>query len=300
MGGRARIPELPEWAAQAVGDYLRRLGDERNLSSHTVDAYRRDLAQFLAYCDRAGLAGLGSVDRRLVRRYLAYLDTRGYARRSVARKASAVRSFLADAVRRGRLAANPAELMTQPRRPRSLPRALPQSLVRSLLEEIGGEEPSDLRDRALLEVLYATGLRVGELASLRMADVARGQFLRVTGKGGRTREVPVGDPARTALDSYLGWARPRLAGPGAGDALWVGRQGGPLGPRGIRRVVRRRAETFPHALRHSFATHLLEGGADLRAVQEMLGHVELATTQIYTSITRDHLKATYDRSHPRA
>ncbi|MGH9166718.1 MAG: tyrosine recombinase XerC [Acidimicrobiia bacterium] len=300
MGGRARIPELPEWAAQAVGDYLRRLGDERNLSPHTVDAYRRDLAQFLAYCDRAGLTGLGPVNRRLVRRYLAYLDTRGYARRSVARKASAVRSFLGDAVRRGRLAANPAELVAQPRLPRSLPRALPQSQVRSLLEQVDGKEPSDVRDRALLELLYATGLRVGELASLRTADVGRGRFLRVTGKGGRSREVPVGEPARRALDRYLGWARPRLAGPEAGDALWVGRQGGPLGARGMRRVVRRRAQTFPHALRHSFATHLLEGGADLRAVQEMLGHIELATTQIYTSITRDHLKATYDRSHPRA
>jgi site-specific recombinase XerD len=300
MGGRARIPELPAWAAQAVDDYLRRLGDERNLSSHTVEAYRRDLAQFLAYCDRAGLTSLDSVNRRLVRRYLAYLDTRGYARRSVARKASAVRSFLGDAVRRGRLSVNPAGLVGQPRRPGSLPRALPQSLVRSVLEQLDGEEPSDLRDRALLEVLYATGLRVGELASLRTADVGRGHFLRVTGKGGRSREVPVGDPARTALATYVRGARPRLAGPRAGDALWVGRQGGPLGARGIRRVVRRRAETFPHALRHSFATHLLEGGADLRAVQEMLGHIELATTQIYTSITRDHLKATYERSHPRA
>ncbi|MDR9451752.1 MAG: tyrosine-type recombinase/integrase, partial [Acidimicrobiia bacterium] len=152
----------------------------------------------------------------------------------------------------------------------------------------------------ILEVLYATGVRVSELAGLRVDEVRDREFVRVTGKGNRERTVPLGRPARQAVDRYLVAGRPRLAGPAAGRSLWVGVRGGPLGPRGIRRMVRTRSATFPHAFRHSFATHLLEGGADLRAVQELLGHVELASTQIYTAVTRDHLKATYERSHPRA
>ncbi|MDP8958746.1 MAG: tyrosine-type recombinase/integrase [Actinomycetota bacterium] len=298
--GVAAIPELPAWAEDDVVDYLRRLADERRLSPHSVAAYHRDLAQFLAFCHRAGLQSLEEVDRRLARRYLAHLDTRGYARRSVGRKAAAVAAFFADAVRRQRLPDNPAAAVGRPRPPRTLPKALPRHAVEALFESLEGQEPADLRDLALLELLYATGLRVSELATLRVDDVSRGDFLRVTGKGGRARAVPVGRPAREALERYLQLARPRLAGPAVGDALWVGGRGGPLGVRGIRHAVRRRAGTFPHALRHSFATHLLEGGADLRAVQELLGHVELATTQLYTSVTRDHLKATYERSHPRA
>jgi integrase/recombinase XerC len=157
-----------------------------------------------------------------------------------------------------------------------------------------------LRDRALLEFLYATGVRVSELADLRIGNVHDQEFVRISGKGSRQRAVPLGRPAREAVGRYLAAGRPRLAGPASGDSLWVGVRGGPMGARTIRRVVRNRAATFPHAFRHSFATHLLEGGADLRAVQELLGHVELATTQIYTAVTRDHLKATYERSHPRA
>jgi integrase/recombinase XerC len=162
-----------------------------------------------------------------------------------------------------------------------------------------GEKPLDLRDRAILEVLYASGMRVSELASLRVNDVGS-DMLRVVGKGSKTRVVPLGRAARQALDAYVAKGRPRLIRDGAGEALWVGVRGGPLGTRGLRRVVQKRLGTFPHALRHSFATHLLEGGADLRTVQELLGHVELATTQIYTSVSRRHLKSTYERSHPRA
>jgi len=234
----------------------------------------------------------------VVRRFLAHLDTRGYARRSVARKASAVRTFLEDAARRGVIPANPAAGVPQPRRPRTLPRALPAPLLGRLLDGLGGEDPLALRDRALLELLYGTGLRVSEVAALEV-NAASGPFVRVLGKGARERAVPLGRKAREALDAYLRAGRPRLARAGE-TALWVGARGGALGPRGIRRVVRSRLGTFPHALRHSFATHLLEGGADLRAVQELLGHANLATTQIYTAVTREHLKATYDRSHPRA
>ncbi len=143
-------------------------------------------------------------------------------------------------------------------------------------------------------------MRVSELAAMTTRDIGKGHFITVHGKGNTERAVPVGDQARRATATYLQRARPVLAGPASGDALWVGVRGGPLDPRGIRRVVKNRLGTFPHALRHSYATHLLEGGADLRSVQDLLGHSELATTQIYTAITREHLKKTYERSHPRA
>jgi integrase/recombinase XerC len=156
-----------------------------------------------------------------------------------------------------------------------------------------------MRDRALIEMLYATGIRITELTSLTIEDADR-EMLTVVGKGEKTRRIPVGRPARDAVRRYVEEGRPRLAGSGAGEALWVGARGAPLGQRGVRRVVKSRLAAFPHALRHSFATHLLEGGADLRAVQDLLGHTDLATTQIYTAITREHLRGTYDRSHPRA
>ena len=296
----AAIPESPSWASPALDGYLARLEAERGLSFNTVAAYRRDLAQFFDYADRAGISSLKSVDRRLVRRFLAFLSTRHYARRSVARKASAVRSFFDDAAKRGLVEASPVAAMGQPKRPGTLPRALPAKTLGSLLDAVDGEEPVDLRDRALLELLYATGLRVAELAQLTLTDLRDGDFIRVVGKGDKERVVPVGKAARRALDAYLARGRPELAGPHSDSAVFVGVRGAALDSRGMRRVVRKRLGTFPHALRHSFATHLLERGADLRAVQELLGHAELASTQIYTSVTREHLKATYDRSHPRA
>lgn len=296
----AKIPPPPAWAESVVAEYLSFKAAQRGASVHTIDAYRRDLAQFLAFCDRAGVQKVADVDRKLVRRYLAYLDTLGYARRSVARKASAVRAFLGELTRRGELPLNPAEQVARPKLPKSLPSSLPQRSVRGVLESIDGDEPIEVRDRAVLEVLYAAGLRVAELASLRVSDVEDRDVIRVTGKGDRERIVPLGDPAIRAIARYLKWSRPALNVNSAEKALWIGARGGPLDARGIRRIVRQRAGTFPHAFRHSFATHLLEGGADLRSVQELLGHVELATTQIYTAVTRDHLKATYERSHPRA
>ncbi len=289
--------DTPVWAQPPLGDYLERL-QARHLSPHTVAAYQRDLSQFFDFCDRMGIDAVGDIDRLVVRRFLAYLDTRGYARRSVARKAAAIRGFFADLVRRGLADGNPSEGLATPKRPRTLPQALPQRAVRAVLDGLDGDTPVELRDRALLEVLYATGLRVSELAGMRLTDLGR-SFVKVLGKGGKERVVPLGEPALDALNAYLARGRPALAGD-AGDAVWVGVRGGALDVRGIRRVVRNRAATFPHAFRHSFATHLLEGGADLRAVQELLGHVELATTQIYTAVTREHLKATYEQSHPRA
>ena len=286
--------------APSADAYLERLATERGLSPHTIAAYRRDLEQFATFCGRLGVTDLEDIERKTVRRFLAQLSTRGYAKRSIARKLSAVRAFLADASERRLIPANPALAVRQPKRPRTLPKSVPAAHITRAIETIDGGDPVGARDRALVEMLYGTGLRVSEVASLSVSDVAQGDFMRVVGKGLRTRVVPVGRPAAAALVRYLDVGRPALAAERAGDALWVGVRGGPLDTRGIRRVVRRHTGTFPHALRHSFATHMLEGGADLRAVQELLGHVELATTQIYTSVTLRHLKATYDRSHPRA
>lgn len=295
----AAIPDPPTWAKQGIATYLERMVSQRNLAEHTVAAYKRDLAQFADFCSRHGINRWDAIDRNTIRRYLAELDAQGCARRTIVRKASAVRSFLEEAVRRGELTANPATQVARGKVPERLPRALPAKTLASLLDGIPGQSPLDLRDRAILELLYSTGLRVSELAGLRTGDVDR-DLVTVSGKGGRARAVPVGRPARAAVAAWLRLGRSHFATPKAGDALWIGVRGAPLDSRGIRRVVRNRAATFPHALRHSFATHMLEGGADLRAVQEILGHRDLATTQIYTAVSRHHLRTTYDHSHPRA
>ena len=287
------------WVKPHVAGYLDRLRDQRGLSSHTTDAYRRDLAQFFDYCDRSGVSSIRLVERTHCRRFLAFLDTRGYSKRSLNRKASAVRSFFADAVRREIIELNPFEGITKPKLDRPLPHALSSRMLDHGIEAIDTKDPVGIRDRALIETLYATGLRISELASLTVRD-AEGDFVTVTGKGGKMRTVPIGRPAQEAIKAYLQRARGQLAGSAAGDALWVGVRGGALDGRGIRRIVASRLSTFPHALRHSFAPHLLEGGADLRTVQDLLGHTDLATTQIYTAVSRQHLRGTYDRSHPRA
>ncbi len=291
---------IPGWARAQVEAYLDRLALERSLSPNTVSSYGPDLGSFFAFAAEAGADNLESVDRRLVRKYVADLSSQGFASRSIARKVSAVRAFYADALRRSLVSTNPAEGVTVPRAPQSLPRVVPAATLMAALDQLDAGDPVTLRDRAILELLYGCGLRVGELAALTRRRVADRSFIRIEGKGGKQRDVPVGEPARRALDRYLADGRDHLAGPTAADALWVGVRGAALDARGIRRVVTARLGTFPHALRHSFATHLLEGGADLRAVQELLGHNELATTQIYTAVTKDHLKATYERSHPRA
>jgi site-specific recombinase XerD len=296
----APIPELPAWAAEPVGAFLRRLDHERGLSPHTIAAYRRDLSQFFDFCDRYGLSSIDAVDRIVLRRFHANLLTRGYADRSVSRKASAVRSFYSDALRRDLVVVDPSASLPTRKQPSRLPKALPAASLGTMLDQIDGDDPVSLRDRALLETLYATGVRVSELAAMTVRDVEGVDLVRVVGKGSKERVVPLAGPARRAVDRYLSEGRPALVGASSGDALWLGARGGALDTRGVRRVATARLGTFPHALRHSFATHLLEGGADLRTVQELLGHIELATTQIYTAVSRRHLKATYERSHPRA
>jgi site-specific recombinase XerD len=286
--------------AEAVGDYLERARIERGLSPHTLDAYRRDLDGFALFAGRLGIENLVDVDRRMVRKFLANLSTRGYAPRSLNRKASSVRTFLEDAARRGVIPGNPAATIPLPKRPRSLPRSIPSGALSVALDSIDATDSVDLRDRAILETLYGAGLRVSELASLTVSDVAGRRFLTVMGKGSKERSIPLTGAAARAIAAYLEFGRPDLAGPEAGNALWVGARGRALDTRGVRRIVRGRIGSFPHALRHSYATHLLENGADLRSVQDLLGHSELATTQIYTAVTRRHMTETYERSHPRA
>jgi len=283
-----------------VDAYLRRCAIERGLAAHTIDAYERDLAGFDVFCARYGVVDIRDVDRRLVRRFVANLSTRGYAPRTVARKASSVRAFLSDAARRDIIEANPAAGIAQPKKPQTLPKAIPAGALGTLIDAVHGDEPVDIRDRAILELLYGTGVRVSELARLRVSDVTAGRFLVVTGKGDKQRSIPISSAVERTIGSYLGQARDRLLDGRISPMLWIGVRGGDLSVRGIRRVVHDRVGSFPHALRHSFATHLLENGADLRSVQDLLGHSELATTQIYTAVTRKHLAETYERSHPRA
>ncbi len=285
---------------EAVASYLSRARTERGLATHTIDAYRRDLRDFTVFTGRLGVTRVVEIDRKVVRRFIAHLTTRGYAPRTVARKSSAVGVFLEDLARRGDIDANPAVRVRRPKLPRTLPKAIPAGSLSVVLDGIGGDDPIDLRDRALLEMLYGTGLRVSELASLTVDSLKAGSFVRVRGKGAKDRSVPVPGPAMEAVDRYLNEARPHLVSDPSNRALWIGARGGRLDTRGIRRVVAARLGSFPHALRHSYATHLLENGADLRSVQDLLGHTELATTQIYTAVSRRHMTETYERSHPRA
>lgn len=293
------LPTTPKWAGAAVDRYLARLSEQRGLSAHTIEAYRRDLAQFFDYCDRSGVGDVGAVDRRAARRYLAFLDTRGYSRSTTARKASSVRTFYADALKRGTAPVNPFDGVSTPKKDRPLPHALPARTMSAAIESIDTSGPAGLRDRAILETLYATGIRISELAGLRVGDVG-GDTVTVRGKGGKMRMIPLGRPAQHALERYVSDGRPHLVTGDSGPNLWLGARGGPMGPRSLRRAVSKHVATFPHAVRHSFATHLLEGGADLRTVQDLLGHTDLATTQIYTAVTRKHLRGMYDQSHPRA
>ena len=294
-----------------VPAYLRSLAAERDLSPLTCDAYRRDLEQFGEWLGRGGTTDLAGIDRRALRRYVSFLSERRYARRSIARKASAIRSLLRWAVKHDLIDHDPSNDLAVPKLDRPLPKVLKRADAGRLCEAPPEDTPAGLRDRAILELLYGSGLRVAELCSLDVGhvDLAEGR-LRVTGKGRKERQIPIGDPARRAIQAYLSGARSSLIAkhPDGPDrfALFLNSRGNRLGARGVRELMTRygAAEgltaTSPHALRHSFATHLLDGGADLRTVQELLGHENLATTQIYTHVSTERLRAVYEQSHPRA
>lgn len=276
---------------------------------NTVEAYRRDVAGFVEWATRAGLDGPAAVDRVRLRRYLAWLDTRRYARSTITRKASALRRYFAWLHRRGVLAADPAAGLVAGRGPARLPRVLRDDEVAEMLDDPpaavdADPEPVRLRDDAVLELLYGAGLRVGELCGLAPGDVdTRRGSVTVWGKGDKQRRVPLGVPAREAVAGWLERGRERmLRSDSPTDALFLNRRGRRLAPRDVRRILDHRAPhpTHPHALRHTFATHLLDHGADLRAVQELLGHEDLATTQHYTQVSKERLRHVYDASHPRA
>src|SRR5581483_203672 len=252
------------------------------------------------------------IDVRALRRYAAGLTERGRAPSTVARKLAALRSFFRSQVELGERDENPAELLSSPKRPRRLPRVLKPDEVAALLDRIPQTTPLELRDRALFELAYASGLRAEELISLDTGSIDfDAEAIRVEGKGGKTRIVPVGEHALRALERYLARARPALSA-GAGEpALLLSKSGRRLGTSDVRRRLRTwarhataqapsLAEAHPHALRHSFATHLLEGGADLRAIQELLGHASISTTQVYTRVESARLRSAYARAHPRA
>lgn len=305
-------PGLCETFARTVGEYERHLTAERNLSVHSVRAYLGDIESMLDHAQRLGLTELIELDLRTLRSWLANQQTRGRARTTLARRATAARVFTAWLARTGRIPADPGASLGSPRAHKPLPAVLRADEARGLLEaaaELADDgSPSGLRDVAMLELLYATGIRVGELVGLDIDDVDRGRnVVRVFGKGRKERTVPFGVPAARALTRWIEQGRPALVAPGSGSAVFLGVRGGRIDQRAVRTLVHRRIadvpgapDLGPHGLRHSAATHLLEGGADLRSVQELLGHASLATTQLYTHVTTDRLRAAYRQAHPRA
>ena len=294
--------------ARARDDFLKSLRAERDLSPHTIEAYRSDIDQFTEWAGRGRVRTLAEVDRRLLRRYVAWLSERKYARRSIARKASAIRALLRWAVIHDLVPANPAEGVAAPKLDRPLPKVLRADDAAALVELPPDDDPVGVRDRALLELLYGSGIRVSELCGLDLGDLdLRSGRFRVTGKGRKERRLPMTPQACDWVRRYTAEARPQLLRKDASatDALFLNTRGTRIGPRSVRSVVAKYSrETTgaigPHALRHTFATHLLDGGADLRTVQELLGHENLATTQIYTHVSMERLKTVYEQSHPRA
>ncbi|MCW2782866.1 MAG: tyrosine recombinase XerC [Marmoricola sp.] len=303
---------LPEPMAQALAAYERHLRSERDLTVHSVRAYMGDVAGMLEHAAALGHSELTTIDLRSLRSWLAKQQTMGKARSTMARRATAVRVFTAWALRTGRTTTDPGALLGTPKAHKTLPAALDVGEARALLEAAAtlsdDGSPVGIRDVAILEMLYATGIRVGELCGLDLDDVDRSRrVLRVFGKGRKERTVPYGLPADRALGRWLADARPTLFTPGAGAALFLGARGKRIDQRAVRTLVHLRLEDVPgapdlgpHGLRHTAATHLLEGGADLRTVQELLGHASLATTQIYTHVTTERLRQAYRLAHPRA
>jgi integrase/recombinase XerD len=295
--------------------FLDHLGVERGLSDHTLSAYRRDLRRYVAFLDKRGIDRPADIDDAAVRGFVASVsagthgpDGQPYAATSVVRSLSAVRSFHRFMVREGVLEADATRSVVRPRLPRTLPHPVPVDEIQRLLDAPDPATTTGVRDRAILELLYGAGLRISELVGLDVDDVDLDEgAVRVMGKGRKEREVPVGRFACDAVAAYLTAARPSLVGPKTRGALFLNTRGGRLTRQSCDRILKTYARAAGldrritlHSLRHSFATHLLEGGADVRVVQELLGHASVATTQIYTLVTREHLREVYYTTHPRA
>ena len=294
--------------------FLDHLSVERGLSGNTIAAYRRDLARYASFLSSRGVRDARAVDDAAVAGFIARLSSSThhegtpYRATSVVRALSSVRSFHRFLMREGRADRDPSASVVRPKLPRSLPRPLSVADVQRLLASPADATPAGLRDRAVLETLYGSGLRVSELVGLDVDDLEMEEgSVRVMGKGSKERDVPLGGYARSALAAYLTRARPALATARSRSALFLNQRGGRLTRQGCAKILAaqvRRAgigkRVTPHTLRHSFATHLLEGGADVRVVQELLGHASVATTQIYTLVTKEHLREVYFTAHPRA
>ena len=295
----------PEPAWSAVEAYLQHLAHERRLSAHTLSNYRRDLRQLTEFMHAQGLQDWPGLDAHQLRAFAAREHRRGLDGRSIQRRLSAARGLFEYLIREGRLSHNPARDIRAPKSPRRLPRALDVDQMERLLQP-GGDTPLERRDQAMLELIYSSGLRLAELVGLDCSHLdLRDGLVSVTGKGNRSRVLPVGRQARAALERWL-QVRGELAAPEE-PALFVSRRGSRLTPRSIQQRLDRRARerglpgrVHPHMLRHAFASHLLESSGDLRAVQELLGHADISTTQIYTHLDFQHLAEVYDQSHPRA
>lgn len=291
-----------------VDDWLRELASARAASPHTLRAYRGDLDALLAFLERAGVADPRRVTARHLRGFLAELDAAGLSRPSIQRRLSAVRTFFKHLLRQGRVDGHPAEGLRTARARRTLPKALGVEEVERLLEGVDASSAAGRRDRALLECMYSAGTRAAETVGLERADLdlARG-VARVRGKGKKERLAPLGSHAVEALRTYLADPERPRPRPGAAGAVFLNPRGGRLTTRSLGRIVERACQraglmrpATPHTLRHSFATHLLDRGADLRSVQELLGHAHLVTTQIYTHVSIERLRAIYEQAHPRA
>jgi site-specific recombinase XerD len=279
----------------------------RSAAESTRRAYANDVGQLAEWASSLRKAP-ESLRHRDLRRFAAQLSDRGISKAGVARKLAAIRSFYAALLRAGVVSANPADLVASPKRDRKLPRVLSRDEMQTLLDRIPTRTPLEMRDRAMLELAYSCGLRAEEVVNLNVdSPDFEGERLRVDGKGGKTRLVPMGEPAQAALSRYIERARRALVGARGEDALLVSKSGRRLHPSDVRRRLQRWVReaaiaggVSPHAMRHSFATHLLEGGADLRTIQELLGHSSLSTTQVYTQVEPSWLQSQYARSHPRA
>jgi integrase/recombinase XerC len=303
---------LPEPMARVLGAYERHLASERDLTEHTVRAYIGDVAGLLEHAARLGLTDVSEVDLRSLRSWLAKQQTLGLSRTTLARRATAARVFTGWLHKSGLAPHDSGATLGSPKALRTLPPVLrtdeAADLIRSASVLADDGSPVGLRDVAMLELLYATGIRVGELVGLDVDDLDRDRnVVRVLGKGRKERTVPFGHPAARAVDRWLTEGRPALRAEGAAGALFLGARGRRIDQRAVRTLVHRRIaevpgapDIGPHGLRHTAATHLLEGGADLRSVQELLGHASLATTQLYTHVTADRLRAAYRQAHPRA
>ena len=308
MSSEPREAALPGALAEAHEGFVEYLRDERRRSPNTVRAYAADVGALLAWAQAEGCTEPGQIDLRILRSWLASMHAEGLSRSSIARRAASIRSWTAWLARTGRVEHDAGARLSSPSVPRRLPTVLNTDQAVALMEAAPGDTgaPIDIRDRAIVELLYATGIRVAELCALDLPAVdAPQRTIRVLGKGSKERVVPFGAPAGAALALWLE-ARAELAGPQAGMAVFVGQQGRRIDQRTVRTVVGRLAQRAdlppiaPHALRHSAATHVLEGGADLRSVQEILGHSSLATTQRYTHVSVERLRSAFQQAHPRA